>query len=263
MSVSEIPYGGKDPLINVEDKRLSGVSVVLPAYNDGGTIASMVVASLLAVRKVTRDYEVIVVNDGSQDHTSLILAEMAARCPELKVIQHPANRGYGCALRTGFMAATKEWVFYTDGDAQYNPLDLSRLVAAMTDGVDVVNGYKITRHDPLYRIVIGRLYHQFTRLAFGFHLRDVDCDFRLIRRKIFDQIPLESTDGTICVEMIKKFQDAGFVFAEAPVPHFSRPYGISQFFRPGRLWKTARQLFSLWWKLVVRKEHIKANPANP
>ncbi len=238
-------------------KPLSSVSAVLPAYNDGGTIASMILATITALRKVTDDFEVIVVNDGSQDHTPIILEEMEPRCPELRVIRHDLNLGYGCALRSGFSAASKEWVFYTDGDAQYNPLDLTRLVDCVTDGVDVVNGYKISRADPIYRRLVGKLYHHFTRLVFGFHLRDVDCDFRLIRRSIFDRVPLESDSGTICVEMVKKFQDAGMVFVEAPVHHYSRPYGMSQFFVPGRLWRMAGQLAVLWWRLVIRKTHLK------
>jgi glycosyltransferase involved in cell wall biosynthesis len=234
-----------------------GLSVVFPAYNDGGTIASMVVTALIAARQVCADFEIIVVNDGSRDHTAAVLDELARRYPELRVIHHEHNRGYGGALRSGFAAATREWVFYTDGDAQYNPLELPSLVAALADGVDVVNGYKISRSDPFHRKLIGRLYHHVTRLAFGFHLRDVDCDFRLIRRVLFERIPLESDGGTICVEMVKKFQDAGVVFVEVPVHHYPRPYGNSQFFNWRPVFRAVGQLAVLWWKLVVKKEHRK------
>ena len=234
-----------------------GISAFFPAYNDGGTIPSMVLTALIALRKITDDYEIIVVNDGSVDYTPEVLEELASRYPELCVIHHPINRGYGAALRTGFAAAKKEWVFYTDGDAQYDPSELEDLVEALKDGVDVVNGYKISRNDPIERKIIGRLYHHFVRLAFGFKLRDVDCDFRLIRRSIFDEIDLESQTGTICLEMVKKFQDAGCVFAQVPVHHYHRQYGVSQFFNWRRLLRTARHLSILWWKLVVRKEHLR------
>ncbi len=237
--------------------RLPSISAVFPAYNDGGTIPSMVLTSVLALRQVTDDYEVIVVDDGSRDYTAVVLDELAQRIPELRVIHHPANRGYGSALRAGFAAASKEWVFYTDGDAQYNPLELVALVAALRPGVDVVNGYKIHRHDPLHRIVIGRVYHYLVKFTFGFKLRDVDCDFRLIRRRLFDEVPLESSTGSICLEMVKKFQDQGYVFAEVPVHHYSRQYGVSQFFNVRRLIRTARHLAQLWWKLVVRKDHLQ------
>jgi glycosyltransferase involved in cell wall biosynthesis len=241
-------------------RRLPSVSAVFPAFNDGGTIASMVITARIALRQVTDDYEIIVVNDGSQDYTRDVLEELKSRYPELRVIHHDRNRGYGAALRTGFAAATKEWVFYTDGDAQYNPLELVRLVEALTEGIDVVNGYKIVRHDPISRKIIGRLYHYFVKFTFGFNLRDVDCDFRLIRRAIFDEITLESDSGAICLEMVKKFQDAGYVFAEVPVHHYHRQYGVSQFFNWRRLLRTAKQLAVLWWKLVVRKEHLKRIP---
>jgi glycosyltransferase involved in cell wall biosynthesis len=237
--------------------RPRSITAFFPAYNDGGTIPSMVLTALMTLRRVTGDYEVIVVNDGSADYTAEVLDELASRYPELRVIHHPKNRGYGGALRTGFGAATKEWLFYTDGDAQYDPRELKLLVDALEEGVDVVNGYKITRSDPISRRIIGRLYHHFVKLAFGFKLRDVDCDFRLIRRAIFDEIELESDTGTICLEMVKKFQDAGCTFVEVPVHHFHRQYGVSQFFNWRRLFRTAWQLLELWWKLVVRKEHLK------
>lgn len=237
-------------------KTVTSISAVFPAFNDAGTIPSMVLIAILALRQVTDDFEVIVTNDGSLDKTGAVLDELASRYPELKVTHHPENRGYGCALRTGFASATKDWVFYTDGDGQYNPMELIDLAQALTDDVDVVNGYKISRHDPWIRVVIGRIYHHIVKIAFGFKLRDVDCDFRLIRRDIFDHIGLESHTGTICLEMVKKFQDAGYHFAEVPVNHYYRSYGKSQFFRWKHLWKTFIQLSQLWWKLVVKKDHL-------
>lgn len=241
--------------------KVSGISAVFPAYNDGGTIPSMVLTAMIALKQVTDNYEIIVTNDGSADYTQAVLAELASRLPELKVIRHPKNQGYGAALRSGFSAASKEWIFYTDGDAQYNPLELVKLVEGLRDGVDVVNGYKIARHDPWIRKIIGRTYHHIVRIAFGFKLRDVDCDFRLIRRNIFDEIQLESRSGSICLEMVKKFQDAGYVFAEVPVNHYFRSYGKSQFFNFRYLWRTFVQVSSLWWKLVIKKEHLKRQSA--
>lgn len=245
---------------NKPNQQITGISAVFPAYNDGGTIPSMVLTALMAMRQVTDNYEIIVTNDGSSDYTREVLDEMANRYPELRVIHHEKNQGYGAALRSGFAAATKDWIFYTDGDAQYNPLELVKLTQALHEGIDVVNGYKIERHDPLLRKIIGRLYHHTVRLAFGFKLRDVDCDFRLIRRSIFDQIELESRSGSICLEMVKKFQDKGFVFAEVPVNHYHRSYGRSQFFNFKRLWRTFVQVSTLWWQLVVKKSHKSAEP---
>lgn len=226
-----------------------GISVFFPAYNDGGTIPSMVLTALMILRELTDDYEVIVVNDGSADYTAAVLEELAARYPELRVIHHEQNRGYGGALRTGFSSATRDLIFYTDGDAQYDPREMTRLYEVWSDEVDFVNGYKISRSDPLHRTIIGRLYHWTVKLAFGLHLRDVDCDFRLMRRSIFDTVQLKSDSGVICVELMKKVQDAGFRIAEVPVHHYHRAYGKSQFFNFRRIWRTGKQLWALWWEL--------------
>lgn len=217
----------------------------------------MVLVALQALAQVTGDYEVVVVNDGSQDYTAEVLAELAARYEHVRIITHPQNRGYGAALRTGFANATKDWIFYTDGDAQYDPHELTLLVEALREGTDIVNGYKITRNDPLHRIIIGGIYHQFVKTVFRLPLRDTDCDFRLFRRSIFERVQLESDSGTIALEMVKKFHDAGFRFVEVPVHHYHRAYGQSQFFNFRRLWRTAVQLSQLWWKLVVKREHLR------
>ena len=240
----------------IDFKKITSLTAVFPAYNDGGTIASMVAAAWIALKQVTEDFEIIVINDGSSDYTSIMLEETATRYPELRVITHPVNQGYGAALRTGFSAATKEWVFYTDGDSQYNPLELVNLVNALQDDVDVVNGYKLTRNDSWIRILIGRAYHYFVKILFGIRIRDVDCDFRLIPKKILEEIELKSNRGAICLELVKKIQDAGYTFAEVPVNHYSRKYGVSQFFVPWRIIRTLRQLAKLYWMLVIRKEHM-------
>ena len=225
------------------------ISAFFPAYNDGGTIASMVLTALMTLRELTDDYEVIVVNDGSADYTADVLEELAARYPELRVIHHEQTRGYGGALRTGFGSATKDLIFYTDGDAQYDPQEMTRLYEVWSAQVDFVNGYKISRSDPFHRVIIGRLYHWTVKLAFGLHQRDVDCDFRLMRRSVFDQVHLESDSGVICVELMKKVQDAGFHIVEVPVHHYHRAYGKSQFFNFRRIWRTGKQLWALWWEL--------------
>ncbi len=228
------------------------ISVFFPAYNDGGTIASMVITAVLTLQELTDDYEVIVVNDGSADYTAQVLDELARLYPQVRIVHHDHNRGYGGALRTGFATASKELVFYTDGDAQYDAREIKLLYPALTDGVDMVNGYKISRSDPWYRTVIGRIYHWTVKLAFGLRLRDVDCDFRLMRRSIFGRVALESNSGVICVEMMKKIQTAGFVIAEVPVHHYHRAYGRSQFFNFGRIYHVGRDLLKLWRQLVLR-----------
>ena len=237
----------------VPTRPTGSLTVFFPAYNDAGTISSMVIGAVATARQLTDDFEVVVVNDGSGDATALVLAELSLMCPALRVVTHPRNRGYGAALRTGFASATKEFVFYTDGDAQYDPRELADLWACMTPSVDLVNGYKISRSDPLHRIVIGRLYHHTVKLLFGLRVRDVDCDFRLMRRCIFERVRLEKNSGVICLELMKKIQDAGYHIVEAPVHHFHRAYGKSQFFNVPRIVRTLFDIVKLWRALVWRK----------
>jgi len=241
---------------------MPGLSVFFPAYNDAGTIASLVISAVKVAATLTPDYEVIVVNDGSSDDTPRILDELAHLYPgHVRIVHHQKNRGYGGALRTGFATATKDFVFYTDGDAQYDPSEMVVLWNKMADDVDWVNGWKISRSDPFHRIVIGRVYHHTVKLLFGLKVRDVDCDFRLMRRRIFDVVRLEKDSGVICLEMMKKFQDAGFRVAEHPVHHYHRTYGKSQFFNFRRIFKTAVDVMKLWWVLVIRREHIQPQRA--
>ena len=235
-----------------------GLSVFFPAYNDSGTIASLVITALKTAGRLTPDFEVIIVNDGSADGTSDIADELARTYPQVRVVHHERNRGYGGALRSGFAAATRELVFYTDGDAQYDPAEMEALWAALGDNVDLVNGYKISRSDPMHRILIGRIYHHTVRLLFGLKVRDVDCDFRLMRRRMFEVVRLEKSSGVICLEMMKKFKDAGFRVAEVPVHHYHRAHGKSQFFNVPRIARTAVDVLKLWWALVVRREHLAA-----
>lgn len=242
----------------MSQKHKLAISAFFPAYNDAGTIPSMVITVLLTLRELCDDYEVIIINDGSQDHTPQVLDELARIYPqEVRVIHHVKNRGYGGALRSGFSQATKEWIFYTDGDAQYDPRELKQLVALANDEVDFINGWKIERNDPWHRIIIGKIYQYIIKLAFGLKLKDVDCDFRLMRRCVFDKVHLTADSGVICVELMKKVQDAHFHLTETPVHHFHRAYGSSQFFNFRRLARVAFDLQVLWRKLVWRKEHLQ------
>jgi glycosyltransferase involved in cell wall biosynthesis len=247
------------PMSDAAGSKTPGLSVFFPAYNDSGTIASMVIRAVQAAAALTPDYEVIVVNDGSADATATIADELARTYPHVRVIHHPKNRGYGGALQTGFRSATKDLIFYTDGDAQYDPAEMADLWAKMTADADLVNGYKISRSDPLHRIIIGRLYHHIVSLMFGLTVRDVDCDFRLMRRSIFDRIQLQKTSGVICLEMMKKIEDAGFRIVEVPVHHYHRAFGKSQFFNVRRIFKTGVDVFRLWFVLVILGRHRRAS----
>ena len=228
------------------------LSVFFPAYNDAPSLPGLLQKTFATLQQNVADYEVIVVNDGSQDKTAQVLEELSRRyAPHLRVVTHPQNRGYGGALRSGFAAARKEFVFYTDGDGQYDVTELPLLLARMTPETCLVNGYKLERHDPAHRVWIGSAYNFCARLLFLIRLRDIDCDYRLIRRALLDKIQLTSTSGTICVELVRKLELSGWRVAEVGVHHYARLYGSSQFFRIRSLAVTLIQLLRLWVRLVI------------
>ena len=241
---------------NPDLKKKISISVFFPCYNDAGTIGSMVVLAFQALDKICDDYEVLVVDDGSVDHSRNVLLELKKKYERLKLIFHEKNLGYGGALRSGFKNATKDYIFYTDGDAQYNPLELEKLVSALNGEVDIVNGYKKQRNDPIYRIIIGKIYNYVMKLLFAIKISDIDCDFRLIKRSVFDSIELKYNSGVICVEMIKKMQDAGFRFIEIGISHYFRSYGRSQFFNFRRIFEVGKNILRLWWDIVFCKNFL-------
>lgn len=244
----------------MDGKPNPSISVFFPAYNDGGTIASMVISAMLVLEELTDDYEIIVINDGSADYTADILNRLAHEYERVQVIHHTKNRGYGGALRSGFAAATKELIFYTDGDAQYDVRDLRRLFPLLTENIDMVQGYKLNRNDSLLRQFLGQLYHSVVKHLFALNVRDVDCDFRLLRRRIFDHIDLQHDSGVICIELVKKVQQQGFQIAEVGVSHYPRVYGRSQFFRLKHLARTLKELFSLWLDLHPPRKALSYQP---
>ncbi|MBX7161056.1 MAG: glycosyltransferase family 2 protein [Acidimicrobiia bacterium] len=234
------------------NQAVTAVSAFFPCYNDAPTIGGLVKSVSAALDRLGVDYEVIVVDDGSSDDSVAVLRQVERENPRFRLVQHEVNRGYGAALRSGFAAATKDWVFYTDGDGQYDPSEVEVLVDRATVDTDVVQGWKLVRGDRWYRKVIGRAYHHAMRLLFQLRVRDTDCDFRLIRRSLLDRVELRHSSGVICVEMMRKFRDAGAVFAEVPVHHYPREHGVSQFFQFRRIAKSLFDVLALWWHVVVR-----------
>ena len=228
------------------------VSAVFPCYNDATTIGKLVDDVHTALDPLTEALEVIVVDDGSTDRSGEVLAALKHGRPWLRVVTHDRNRGYGAALISGFGAARHEWIFYTDGDGQYDAAEAALLLPLATDRIDVVQGYKIGRADSWYRKVIGRSYHHVVKMLFRLPGRDTDCDFRLFRRRLVVDTPLTSTSGVVCVEMMRSFDRSGARFIEVPVHHYARQTGRSEFFRLASITRSALQLMTLWWRTVAR-----------
>lgn len=226
------------------------VTAFFPAYNDAATIGTLVEYTDAVLSRVAPDHEIVVVNDGSQDETAVVLEEVKRRVPCLRIITHEPNQGYGAALRSGFAAATKEFLFYTDGDAQYDPTELIDLLPHGPDA-DLVNGYKRRRGDGMLRAMLGIGYRTIAGWMFGLRVRDVDCDFRLIRVSLLQSLPLKSPRGSICAELVYQLQQSGARIVEVPVHHYNRVHGRSQVMVPWRLAASLLMLLRLWWQLRV------------
>jgi len=232
--------------------KVFSISAFFPAYNDEGTIELMVDRLRKVLPELTDDYEIIIVNDCSPDRSGEVADELARKYDFIRVIHHPKNKGYGGALNTGFNSSIKDLVFYTDGDAQYDVFELKNLFKYIHK-YDVVTGHKIQRADRFYRILVSRIYYEFIRFIFGIKVKDISGDFRLFRKYVLDNVKFKSYSGTICLEMMKKIQNAGFSIKEVPVHHYPRVSGESAYFNFIDIFRTFGEIAPLWWELVVKR----------
>lgn len=230
-------------------KKLSALSIFFPALNDGKILPYLISCAYKVAGEVANKFEIIVINDGSTDDTLEVLEALKIHYLDLRIISHKSNMGYGAALWEGFEASKMKYIFYTDGDGQYDPLELTKLVNRMTVGVDVVNGRQISRSDNWVRKLVGTVYNLFLHLIFKLPIEDVDCDFRLCRRSVLKNIQLTSSSGAICLEMVYKLAANGANFAEVEVSHYPRPYGLSEYFKVKNIVQTIKQLWQLYWDL--------------
>ncbi|MEK7208383.1 MAG: glycosyltransferase family 2 protein [Patescibacteria group bacterium] len=237
----------------MSDAQKHSLSLVFPCDNDKGTIAALVWDAKKVAEKLADDVEIIVVDNASTDGTREALLDLKLKneIPQFTLLLHEKKLRYGQLLKSGLEAASKDLIFYTDGDAQYDVRELPLLWERLTDAVDIVNGYKTRRRDPVHRIVIGFVYQYVARFAFALPIRDIDCDFRLLRRRVLDAVELTSATGTVTIELIKKSEQAGFHFAEAPVSHLYRMHGPSKFFSFSRIVRAVGRLTALWLELMV------------
>ena len=238
-------------------QKKNSISIFFPCYNDAKSIAKLVKKSYEILPTLTDNYEVLVIDDFSIDNSRKKLKDLKRRYPDLHIIFHEKNLGYGGTLKSGFKNSEKDLVFYTDGDGQYDVSEIKILYSLMTDDVDFINGIKMSRHDPTYRIFLGNLYSFIARWLFFLPTYDVDCDFRLIRRSLIKKINLQSNSGSICVELVKKSQRAGAKFRQVSVHHFERRWGGSQFFKPERLLHTLSEIILLWFQLMIKDKLFK------
>jgi glycosyltransferase involved in cell wall biosynthesis len=228
-----------------------GVSAVLPAYNEEAIIERTVhhVADVLA--GLTDSFEIVVVNDGSRDRTAEVLASVQEREPglPLRVVTHPANRGYGAALASGFDAARKDLVFLTDGDKQFDVAELATFLPHVDDATDLVIGWRRNRADPPLRLLNAWGWKLLVNALFGYTARDIDCAFKLFRRRAWESLTVHARGATFSAEFIVKARRLGFHVVELPVSHFPRTAGSPTGARPDVIMRAFRELFQLWRNL--------------
>lgn len=206
----------------------SGISVILPAFNEEANIEQMVKDCLSYLKKLKDDYEVIIVNDGSRDKTGQIAQKIAKRNQKVRLISYAQNKGYAQALKTGFLAAKFDYVFFTDSDRQFrlDALDVMFPVAK-TGVVDLVIGYRLKRKDNSLRKLLSWGYNTLASFLFDLNVKDIDCAFKLFRKDIFKKIKIESKSFFFNTEILAKARLFNFNIIEVGVPHFPRTAGKS------------------------------------
>jgi glycosyltransferase involved in cell wall biosynthesis len=227
-----------------EEGDVLSISAVLPAYNEEQVIASSVAAMVKTFESLNADYEVIVVNDGSRDRTAEILTRLGQENPRVRMVSHERNQGYGAAVWTGFTSATKELVFLTDGDKQFDVDELS-LLLPMMDGADMAIGYRHKRADPPLRLLNAWGWKLLVNALFGYTARDIDCAFKLFRRSILDRVDVHARGATLSAEFLIKARRLGYVIRERPVSHYPRPAGQATGARPAVILRAFRELLHL------------------
>lgn len=228
--------------------KLSGLSFSFPAYNEEAHVEPMVESALAVLPRFADELEVTVVDDGSRDRTGEIADALAARHPNVRVVHQRPNRGYGAAVRSGLAAGTKPYLFFTDGDRQFDLADLALLIDALDQRTDLAIGYRLKRSDPLRRLVIGLVYNAVISLLFGGGFRDVDCGFKLFRREVFERVPLASVRSNgafFSAELLVRCRAAGLRIAQVGVRHYPRTAGAPKGAAPKVILKAIRDLLVL------------------
>jgi len=205
--------------------KLSSLSVFMPAFNEEKNIEAVVQEAVSAARKYTKKYEVIVVNDGSRDNTATLVQDLSKKNPNIKLVNHEQNLGYGGAVKSGLTACRMDWIFFTDADAQFHFDELGKFINVVNEKTLVI-GYRKKRMDPFHRVFVAQVLLKFWNFVlFGLTVRDVDCAYKLFPSKLRDSINLETQSAITVSELIIKAKLAGYTIKQLPVTHYPRRFG--------------------------------------
>lgn len=220
------------------------LSVFFPCYNEEANVENTTRAALRALERIADDYEVIIVDDGSRDRTGEIADRLAAELPNVRAVHNHPNLGYGGALQRGFRAATKPWVFYTDGDGQFDFEEIEKLLPLL-ERFEIVSGYRLDRQDALMRKVNAFGWTLLVNLVFNLWLRDIDCAFKLYPRALFDEIEMKSMGALIDAEILTRAKRRGYTIGQIGVHHYPRTAGASTGANLGVIARAFKELFLL------------------
>jgi len=223
----------------------------MPAHNEAANIAQMIDAVRTKVGPLVDDLEVIVCNDGSKDNTGEIVRAIAEQDPRVRLVEHPVNLGYGAAVRDAVWAATKELVFFTDSDLQFDVGELARFLPRLSEA-DMVAGYRYARSDPWKRRLFGNGWSWLVNLLFGYTARDIDCAFKLFKREVIEAFTVESGGAMFSAEFMARTKRAGFKIIEEPVNHYPRVAGTQSGAKLRVIVRAFGELVKLRWRMWAR-----------
>lgn len=229
------------------------ITIFFPCFNEEQNVARITMEAIEVARRISDDYEIIIVNDGSRDRTGEIAESLAKENQFVRVIHHDVNQGYGAALQTGFKNATKELVFYTDGDGQFKIEEITKLLPLIEEA-DIVSGRRISRQDSFMRKVNAFMWGVLVNALFKINVNDVDSAFKLYRRKIFDEITLTSQGALIDTEILARARARGYTITEVGVSHFPRVAGEQTGAKLSVILRAFKELFALKHSFSPRSE---------
>lgn len=220
------------------------LTVFFPCYNEESNVERTTLAALKMCRRVARDFEVIIVNDGSRDRTGEIADRLAGEHAQVRAVHNHPNLGYGGALQRGFREATKEFIFYTDGDGQFDFEEIDHLLP-MLDNYDIVSAYRVNRRESFIRKVNAVCWTVLVNVVFGLWLRDIDCAFKIFPRRFFDEIEMKSTGALIDAEVLARAKYLGYSIGQVGVHHYPRRAGAQTGANISVILRAFKELFKL------------------
>ncbi len=230
---------------------MTSLTVSMPAYNEAENIRPMIDMVRAKVEPLVDDLEIVVVNDGSSDNTGDIVRQISEEDPRVRLVDHTVNQGYGAAVRNAVWAASKELIVFTDSDLQFDLSELERFLPRMKEA-DLVIGYRYARSDPWHRRFFGHGWSWLVNLLFGYTARDIDCAFKLFKRRVIETIHVESGGAMFSAEFLVRAKLAGFKIVEEPVNHYPRVAGSQTGARPDVILRAFRELLKLRWAMWTK-----------